>query len=373
MAIYRLSATIVKRLDGRSATASAAYRAGIALTDERTGAAWDYTRKSGILHTEILAPEDAPDWMRDRAALWNAVEMGEKRKDAQVAREVQLALPHELTTAQQVELVREFVAEAFIAHGMVADVAIHAPDWESDERNTHAHILLTMREVAGDGFGPKAREWNSEALLQEWREGWERHVNRTLEREGIDARIDHRSLEDQGIDREPTQHLGPAVKEMTERGIPTDRGEAAEAVTAANGERQRIVDELADIGRQMDALERARAIAGHADDIWKRFESGQGPPAREDERQDDRAGEATVGPQPEMPAQKDAPEPDKGQEQREGLEGGLKAYGDGKAAEGTSAKASYLESMKQRAAERAQRDKERRDRDRDDGGRGRDR
>jgi len=259
MAIYRLSAAIVKRSDGRSATASAAYRAGIALTDERTGAAWDYTRKSGILHTEILAPEDAPDWMRDRAALWNAVEMGEKRKDAQVAREVQLALPHELTTAQQVELVREFVAEAFIAHGMVADVAIHAPDWESDERNTHAHILLTMRGISCDGFGPKAREWNSEALLQEWREGWERHVNRTLEREGIDARIDHRSLEDQGIDREPTQHLGPAVKEMTERGIPTDRGEAAEAVTAANGERAK---DRGRAGRHRPPNGRARAGAG---------------------------------------------------------------------------------------------------------------
>jgi ATP-dependent exoDNAse (exonuclease V) alpha subunit len=175
-------------------------------------------------------PDDAPAWIHDRSELWNAAEVAEKRKDAQLAREVQLALPCELTLAQQTDLVRAFVTTAFVAKGMVADVAIHAADRRGDERNTHAHILLTMRELAGDGFGKKVRGWNDSGLLEQWRVSWAELINRALERERIPVRVDHRSLAAQGITRAPQIHIGTAVAEMAARGITTDRSEHAAAI-----------------------------------------------------------------------------------------------------------------------------------------------
>jgi ATP-dependent exoDNAse (exonuclease V) alpha subunit len=134
MAIYRFEAKVIARSQGRSATASAAYRAAESIEDERTGTVFDYTRKRGVLYAEIITPPDTPAWMEDRAKLWNAVEKAEKRKDAQLARDLLLSLPHELTLAQRRELVREFVASEFVAEGMIADVAIHAPDRGADDR-----------------------------------------------------------------------------------------------------------------------------------------------------------------------------------------------------------------------------------------------
>jgi ATP-dependent exoDNAse (exonuclease V) alpha subunit len=157
MAIYRLSADIVRRSVGRTVTAAAAYRAGELIVDDRTGLVFDYRRRRGVLDAAILAPENAPAWILDRARLWNAVERAEKRKDAQLAREIELALPHELTPAARRELVHGFVRAVFVAAGMVGDIAIHAPGGAGDARNVHAHVLLTMRAIAGDGFGPKVR------------------------------------------------------------------------------------------------------------------------------------------------------------------------------------------------------------------------
>jgi len=160
MAIYRLSAQVISRSAGRSATAAAAYRAGVLIEDRRTGQAHDYERRSGVVHAEILAPENMPTWMMDREALWNAVEAVEKRKDAQLSREVQLALPHELDAAERLALVQDYVRQAFVAHGMVADIAIHAPHRQGDYRNWHAHVMLTMRAITVEGFGKKERAWN---------------------------------------------------------------------------------------------------------------------------------------------------------------------------------------------------------------------
>ena len=193
MAIYHLSAKPISRATGRSATGAAAYRAGETITDERTGLVFDYGKKRGIDHSEIMAPANAPEWAHDRAKLWNAVEHSEKRKDSQVAREVEVALPTELNLDQQRELVRSFARSQFVDAGMVADIAIHHAKGE----NPHAHILLTMRDIGPDGFGQKNRSWNDKALLQNWREAWEVQTNQALERAGHSVRIDHRTLAEQ--------------------------------------------------------------------------------------------------------------------------------------------------------------------------------
>ena len=210
MAIYHFDASVISRSKGRSATAAAAYRSAERVADHRTGEVHDYTRKGGVLHTEIVAPEHAPAWVRDRSALWNAVEDAERRKDAQVAREVRVALPSELTLEQNADLVRAFVQEQFVARGMIADVALHAPGREGDQRNHHAHIMLTTREIDADGFGAKNRDWNAKELLVDWRGSWAQHVNDTLERHDIYERIDHRTLEAQ---RDEALFLSDAAKE----------------------------------------------------------------------------------------------------------------------------------------------------------------
>lgn len=217
MASYRLSASVIKRSTGRSATAAAAYRAGAEVACDRYGETHDYTRRGGVLHSEILAPDNAPSWMRDRGQLWNAVEAVEKRKDAQLAREVQLSLPHELSDDQRREMVRQFAREQFVDRGMIADIAIHAPGREGDQRNHHAHVMLTMRELTGEGFGKKARDWNDSATLEQWRAEWATLQNREFVRLGIAAEVDHRSFADRGIDRQPEQHLGPAASAIERR------------------------------------------------------------------------------------------------------------------------------------------------------------
>jgi ATP-dependent exoDNAse (exonuclease V) alpha subunit len=281
MAIYHLSADIVRRSAGRTATAAAAYRAAELIEDARTGIAFDYSRRSGVLHVEILAPESAPAWMRDRAVLWNAVEAAEKRKDAQLARDITLALPHELEPAQRLALVRGFVASAFVAQGMVVDIAIHAPcRRDADTRNHHAHILLTMRAIDGDGFGAKVREWNDTALLEQWRAQWAEHVNRALEDAGERARVDHRSLAAQGIEREPQIHLGPAVVELAARGIDTDRGDVAQEIEAINAalaeiERQASRTPATPPGHDQVAAQRRGGILAAfrttAHEIWRKI------------------------------------------------------------------------------------------------------
>ena len=203
MAIYHFTAKVIKRSHGRSAVAAAAYRSASAFTDQRQGQCFDYSDKSGVIHSEIFLPEGAPEWMKDRETLWNGVEAAEKLHNSQVAREVEFALPEELTQAKAIGLAREFVEREFVARGMVADLNVH---W--DEGNPHAHVMLTMREVTPEGFGWKVREWNQVGLLREWREHWADFANQHLLRAGYDINIDHRSFKDQGIELEPTEPSG---------------------------------------------------------------------------------------------------------------------------------------------------------------------
>jgi len=221
MAIYHLRATMISRSQGRSATAASAYRVAERIEDRRTGLTFDYAARSGVDHTEILAPDHAPNWVFDRSELWNRVEESETRKNSQVAREVRVALPDELTHAERVELVREFVRSQFVDRGMVADIALHAPGREGDERNHHAHILLTTREidaegsVPGGGFTTKNRDWNKVEVLEGWREAWARDSNAALERAGLEDRVDHRTLVAQ---RDEALELASAARERGDEG-----------------------------------------------------------------------------------------------------------------------------------------------------------
>lgn len=210
MAIYHLSAKVISRGKGQSIVACAAYRAGDQLQDERLGELYDYTRKQDVAHTEILLPEGTPIWMQEREKLWNAVERSEKRLDAQLAREIQVALPRELTLSQQIDLTREFVNQELVARGMIADIAIHLHPASDGEMQPHAHILLTMRDVNEAGFGKKVRAWNDKSQLLKWREQWAEYTNKHLALNGHDLRIDHRSFKEQGIDLEPQTKIGVA-------------------------------------------------------------------------------------------------------------------------------------------------------------------
>lgn len=242
MASYHLSVQIVGRspLRGgregkpRNVVAMAAYRAGEKLTDARSGQVADFSGRRGVVHSEILAPEGSAEWLRDRERLWNHVEAMETRKDAQLAREINIALPHELDDAGRRELVRAFVTEQFVSQGMVADIAIHAPVPErgDDPRNHHAHILLSLRQATADGLRRvKTREWNSDSLLKSWRAAWSDAQNMALSRADRRERVDHRTLKDQWaeaftagnrqkaaeLSRKPETHIGPRARQLDGR------------------------------------------------------------------------------------------------------------------------------------------------------------
>lgn len=235
MASYHFSVQIISRAKGRSAVAAAAYRSGAKLTDSRTGAVHDYAKRRGVAHAEIMLPEGAAPWLADREALWNHAEGIEKRKDAQLAREINMALPHELTATQRLALVRGFVQEQFVGRGMVADFALHEPVPEKgdDSRNFHAHVMLSLRQADAHGFRRvKTREWNADALMEGWRQAWAAAQNRALEEVRQGARVDHRSLEAQrrdaaargdraaaaALDRVPEIHVGPKARAADRKG-----------------------------------------------------------------------------------------------------------------------------------------------------------
>ncbi len=218
MALYHLSVKMVSRGKGHSVVAGAAYRAGENLRDDRTGKIHDYSSREDVAHSEILAPSIAPEWTKDRQIHWNQVEAIEKRKDSQLAREVQVGLQRELTLDQNRELLQGFVQEQFVDRGMVADMSIH---W--NDNNPHAHILLTTREIDRDGFGKKNRDWNKKELLQEWREKWAEHNNHWLKENGHYEQIDHRTLEAQGVNKVPTKHVGREAWYAHQKGQESER------------------------------------------------------------------------------------------------------------------------------------------------------
>ncbi len=237
MAIYHFSAKIISRSAGRSAIAAAAYRAAEALEDLQTGRQHDYRAKTGVVHSTILLPDGVPTRLLDRATLWNEVEATERRKDAQLAREIELSLPRELSQAEAIALVRDFVSEQFVARGMIADLNVHWGRTKNGEDQPHAHVMLTMRSAGADGFGPKVRDWNATVLLEEWRERWASLANERLDAHGHDARIDHRSHADQGIALEPQNKIGPAGARRAERGEDAERAAEHAAIARRNGER----------------------------------------------------------------------------------------------------------------------------------------
>ena len=268
MAIYHFSAQVISRGRGQSAVASAAYRSGDRLTDERTGEEKFY-RRDVEPHTMILAPSNSPEWVKNRECLWNEVEQIEKRKDAQLAREINIALPVELSNDLQKELIHNYIQKEFVDKGMIADIAIH----RDDQENPHAHVMLTTRTITSDGFGPKNRDWNNKELLIQWREEWSTHANKALEREGVQDRISHLSNADRGLEQLPTIHLGHVAHEMEKRGSATDRGN----INRDRQEYNRLVVDLEKYRAEKKALvqEKARKQAEN-----KKLESITNPSER---------------------------------------------------------------------------------------------
>ena len=254
MAIYHFSAKVVSRANGSSAVASAAYRSASELHDERLGRSHDFSNKAGVVHSEVLLPNGTPNRLSDRATLWNEVEAGEKRKDAQLAREVEFAIPREMSEAQGVQLAKDFVETQFVKRGMVADLNVHWDIGKDGQPKPHAHVMLSMREVGPDGFGKKMREWNGTELLKQWREAWEGHVNDRLAELDIDARIDHRTLAAQGIDLEPQHKIGPAGSRRLDRGENAERAEDHVRIARENGEKI-----IANPSIALDAITRQQA------------------------------------------------------------------------------------------------------------------
>lgn len=219
MAIFHFSAQVISRSDAGNAVAAAAYRAGQRLECQRTGQVFNHTRKKEVTYRAILLPSvsnlaspdgdqaasqaQAHDWALDRAQLWNRVEATETRCNSQLAREVEVALPIELSQHEHITLLHRYVQEQFTAEGMVADIALH-----NKPGNPHAHILLTLRDLTPEGFGAKRRDWNNPVLVTCWREAWAKACNEALAAAGHDQRIDHRSHKERGIDAPPTVHLG---------------------------------------------------------------------------------------------------------------------------------------------------------------------
>ena len=258
IAIFHCPIQIIKRSVGRSAVAAAAYRSGEKLTNEWDGKTHDYTHKPGVVHTEIMLPAHAPPEFQDRSTLWNSVEEIEKSSDAQLAREIEVALPVELSRAEQLALVRAFVKDNFVAEGMCADFALH----DKGDGNPHAHIMLTIRPLRSDGkWGPKCRkvydldsqgnripdgkggwknhredttDWNNRENAEKWRAAWATYANRALETAGRPERIDHRSYERQGVNKIPSIHMGVAASQMERKGIQTEKGNINRQITADN-------------------------------------------------------------------------------------------------------------------------------------------
>jgi Ti-type conjugative transfer relaxase TraA len=238
MAIYHLHVKVIGRKAGSSAVASAAYRSGSPLRDERLERSHDFSGKRGVVHSVVMLPDTAPKAWSDGERLWNDVEAFEVRKDAQLAREVEFAIPREMNERQGIELARDFARSEFVGLGMIADLNVHWDIGEDGLAKPHAHVMLTMRAVDEDGFGPKVREWNRTEMVERWRKRWAELANERLAELDIDARIDHRSLEAQGIALEAQTQIGASAQRIEGEGIAAaDRAEMHREIARGNGER----------------------------------------------------------------------------------------------------------------------------------------
>ncbi|MBW9072851.1 Ti-type conjugative transfer relaxase TraA [Agrobacterium deltaense] len=289
MAIYHLSTKPVSRSSGRSAVASAAYRCAVLLTNHRDGLVHDFTRKEGVEHIEIVLPEGlSADWALDRSALWNAAEFAEKRKDARVAREFEIALPRELSPEGRLKAARAFAQDLAKRYGAAVDFAIHSPGEHGDIRNYHAHVLMTTRQVGRAGLGEKTRLEHKNARLlangmattdmqiQDIRQSWEGIAIRQLQREGLDIRIDHRSLAQRGLELSPTGHMGVHASQMERRGMAVERGRLDDKAARRNAEliRQKPEQVLLLISNEKSVFDRhdiARTLHRYINDDAQTF------------------------------------------------------------------------------------------------------
>lgn len=331
MSIFHCSIKIIGRGGGRSAVSSSAYRSGEKLYNKETGLLHDYTRKGGVIMNEIILPENAPVRLLDREVLWNEVQQIEKRTDAQFAREVEVALPCELTRDEQIECVRSFIKDNFTSRGMIADWALH----DKNDGNPHAHIMLTVREVnEKEGWQKKqksvfangrdengkpvydpskpsydpndkehtsqyripaldengnqktrvrkgkgceylwerisipANDWNEHSKCEEWRRSWAEHCNRYLPSE---LNIDHRSYERQGLDLEPTIHEGVTARKMEKNGKTSDRCEINREIQRRNNLRKKIAAEFGELSKNI--ISKARVIYERITKVFTREKS----------------------------------------------------------------------------------------------------
>ena len=240
MAIYSLNISNIKRSDGKSSVAKAAYNSRSKLEDIRTGKTYDYSLKKDLGFSEIIAPTNAPDWMKDRQKLWAANEMVNKRRDSRVAKEIMVALPREMSRNQQINLLKKFIETELKPLGVVADLNAHELDREAvppanwEDWNPHAHILITTNHIDGDSFGKKITELNKKDFVVNLRKSWADLTNEALELANSKEKVDHRSLEAQGINRIPQIHLGAKVTAMTKKGIQTERRDKLEDIKKYN-------------------------------------------------------------------------------------------------------------------------------------------
>jgi hypothetical protein len=311
VAIYHCSTKPLARSSGRSAVAAAAYRSGDCLVDERQGLEHDYTRRSGVLHSELVLPEGAGEW--NRAELWNAAEKAEKRKDARTAREWEVALPDELGEAERRELAVRFARGLAAKYGCAVDVALHAPDREGDHRNWHAHLLATTRKITAGSLTEKCEIELSDAKrlslglaparieVEAVRQLWAQEVNRQLTDARRPERVDHRSLAAQQeeaiqrgqaekaaeLDRAPQVKLRWKVVQMERRGVSSDRGNQLRQVQADNTQRKAAVIDIGQLRAQLNKRqeeEAARRREAEQNKLIEEVEAvfrGQGPLHRE--------------------------------------------------------------------------------------------
>ncbi len=291
MAIYHLSTKPVSRSSGRSAVASAAYRCAVLLVNQRDGLVHDFTRKEGVEHSEIVLPQGvSADWALDRSTLWNAAEFAEKRKDARVAREFEIALPHELSPEGLLKAARAFAQDLANRYGAAVDFAIHSPSEHGDIRNYHAHVLMTTRQVGKAGLGEKTclEHKNARLLangmattdmqLRDIRQSWEGIANRQLQREGLDVRIDHRSHMERGLELSPTEHMGVHASQMQQQGMAVERGRLDDEVARQNAEliRQKPEQVLTLISHEKSVFDRhdiAKTLHRYINDDAQTFQN----------------------------------------------------------------------------------------------------
>lgn len=294
MAIYHCSIKVVSRNQGRSSVGAAAYRSGEKLYNEYDGITHDFTRKSGIVYSEILLPKNAPSQFQDRQVLWNAVEKSETRTNSRTAREIEVALPVELNRQEQLGLLKAYIQESFVSKGMCADFSIHSGHHKHDRakeyddadkdikiENPHAHIMVSVREIDQNGFGKKNRNWDQRTQLLEWRKNWADLCNQEFAKKKLDVRIDHRSYKEQGLDIIPMVHLGGAAK-LESRGILTNRGTINREVRMINMRYQKGLEELE---KELAALKKQRLNAAQSlqQDSEIKLQGSVRNPSRNDE------------------------------------------------------------------------------------------